>query len=406
MIHALINKKNIQMLNNIKSFVVFVFVLSVFIGSSISYGIIYPLRLISPLLMIAIMLFYYDKKPILTFINKLFFWFIILFFSLTLLSSITGYISLFIIPKLDDALNFFMIFIVLFNFILIYLLDKKYFLKRLSFYLKFVYLIFLLIAIFEIFTFNHLSLSRYNGTLINIPTVFFYNENDFAAVFTLIFLFLITHNNLRLNFLNCFLFIIHFGILIYSGARISSFILILFLLIYRFRSIFLISLLSLLFLVFSNQNLVNEKTTSFLLRKVLVKKNDASQNIRFNLYKESLKSVKKSFILGYGINSSASYLNKADKENYISNVRQPHSFQLELLINGGIIVFIFFIIFNVYVFYILLKKNQYERAFNIVAYNVILFSSSSSLFIWPIYLFLFIYMCWADEHFTNSKYID
>ena len=219
-------------------------------------------------------------------------------------------------------------------------------------------------------------------------------------------MFLITHNNLRLNFLNCFLFIIHFGILIYSGARISSFILILFLLIYRFRSIFLISLLSLLFLVFSNQNLVNEKTTSFLLRKVLVKKNDASQKIRLNLYKESLKSVKKSFILGYGINSSASYLNKADKENYISNVRQPHSFQLELLINGGIIVFIFFIIFNIYVFYILLKKNQYERAFNIVAYNVILFSSSSSLFIWPIYLFLFIYMCWADEHLTNSKYID
>ena len=160
---------------------------------------------------------------------------------------------------------------------------------------------------------------------------------------------------------------------------------------------------------------VNTETTVFQVAKmmeqsgigaVLVKKNDASQNIRLNLYKESLKSVKKSFILGYGINSSASYLNKADKENYISNVRQPHSFQLELLINGGIIVFIFFIIFNVYVFYILLKKNQYERAFNIVAYNVILFSSSSSLFIWPIYLFLFIYMCWADEHFTNSKYID
>ena len=63
-----VNKqKNIQMLNNIKSFVIFVFVLSVFIGSSISYGIIYPLRLISPLLMIGIILFYYDKKPILTF---------------------------------------------------------------------------------------------------------------------------------------------------------------------------------------------------------------------------------------------------------------------------------------------------------------------------------------------------
>ena len=231
------------MLKNIKSFVIFVFVLSVFIGSSISYGIIYPLRLISPLLMIALILFYYDKKPILTFINKLF---IILFFSLTLLSSVTGYISLFIIPKLDDALNFFMIFIVLFNFILIYLLDKKYFLKRLSFYLKFVYLIFLLIAIFEIFTFNHLSLSRYNGTLINIPTVFFYNENDFAAVFTLIFLFLITHNNLRLNFLNCFLFIIHFGILIYSGARISSFILILFLLIYRFSFIIIFTFLGII----------------------------------------------------------------------------------------------------------------------------------------------------------------
>ena len=177
------------MLKSVKSFVIFVFVLSVFIGSSISYGIIYPLRLISPLLMIAIILFYYDKKPILTFLNKLFFWFIISFFSLTLLSSITGYISLFIIPKLDDALNFFMIFIVLFNFILIYLFDKNYFLKRISFYLKFIYLIFILFFIFEIFTFNFLSLSRYNGTLINIPTVFFYNENDFAAIFTLIFFF-------------------------------------------------------------------------------------------------------------------------------------------------------------------------------------------------------------------------
>lgn len=394
------------MFKHIFSLVIFFFILSIFIGSSLSLGIVYPLRVISPFLMFGLMFFFYEKKLLLSFLNKQFLWFVLTFFIFSLVSSITGYLSFFILPKLDDTLNFLMVFILIINLTLIYLFDKKMFLKRINISLKIIYLLFVLVALYELFTFNHLPISRHYGNVINIPTGFFYNENDFAAIFTLIFLFLFTQNKLKLNFFTGFICVIHFAILVFVGARISCFVLLMFFVIFRFRSTLIVSLMALFFLIFSNQNFVNKFDADFFLNKVLVKKNDGSKNVRLNLYKESLKSVKGSFGFGYGINSSTSYFKTIGQNSNIGSVKQPHSFQLELLLNSGVVVFAFFIILNLYVFYVLMKINQFERAFHIFSYNLILFSSSSSLYIWSIYLFLFIYICWADEKIINLDCID
>ena len=81
----------------------------------------------------------------------------------------------------------------------------------------------------------------------------------------------------------------------------------------------------------------------------------------------------------------------------IKNIINPHSYQIELLINSGVVVLFCYLILNFYIFFLLVKKSKYEQAFHVIFFNISLFSSSSSLFVWPIYLFLFIYFIWADD---------
>ena len=94
-------------------------------------------------------------------------------------------------------------------------------------------------------------------------------------------------------------------------------------------------------------------------------------------------SVFENFGMGLGIDASKNYFMSIPdpRLHYIVN---PHSAFFELLINSGVLVSTFYLFLNFYIirmFYLLQKNNMIVQ---LILYNLILFSSSSSLYLWPI----------------------
>jgi len=84
---------------------------------------------------------------------------------------------------------------------------------------------------------------------------------------------------------------------------------------------------------------------------------------------------------------------------YIVN---PHSAFFELLINSGIIVTAFYVYLNIYVMRFLILLKKYNVFVQLILYNLILFSSSSSLYLWPVYLFFVLYVAYLNFNIKSS----
>ncbi len=389
------------MLKKIIQFLYFLFVASVFIGPAISFNIFYPLRIITPVVFLFTSVFYLQsKQKSKSSLLKTFFWvFTFLYFILTVLSSIVGYVSLSIIPDFNDLFNFLMVFILMSTLLLIYEIDFKRFFEILLRSVLFMYIVFVVICVIEFITGFHFSSSIFHATNINIPTGFFTNPNDLACVFTLMFIFLLTHYKLKFNILIIIVTILHLAIVFYTSSRISLIVIMLYFALFKTKKFVSFSFfVVILFFVFKSKLPASFNQNLNLLEKSLtLSKNDNSKNIRQNLYLHGLHSVKNSFGLGYGVNASSFYYKSLRGDKGIKNIINPHSYQIELLINSGVVVLFCYLILNFYIFFLLVKKSKYEQAFHVIFFNISLFSSSSSLFVWPIYLFLFIYFIWADD---------
>ena len=113
--------------------------------------------------------------------------------------------------------------------------------------------------------------------------------------------------------------------------------------------------------------------------------------VRATLYKYALLSVQEYWGMGHGINASLEYYQSVSDPNlhYITN---PHSFIFEMLINSGFLVALLYIILNMYLLIQNWLFENYDLIAQLIIYNLLLFSSSSSLFLWPIYLFFFLYL--------------
>lgn len=381
----------------------FLLIASIFIGPAVSLSILYPLRIITPLFFILAVVLYLISKPKQksSFLNKLFWTFIFTYFIMTFLSSIVGYVSLSIVPEINDIINFLMIFLLLITFLVVYDLDFKRFFMIVSRTILFMYFVFIIICLIEFFTNFHFASSIFYNTSLNIPTGFFTNPNDLACIFTLMFLFIFTHYKLKFNPLVLVITLLHIAIVIYTSSRISLFIILIYFILFKTKNVISFSLLTLaLFFVFKSKLPVNiSQNVSVLKKGIFIGKEDKSKDIRKNLYINGLLSIKNSFGLGYGVNASSHYYKSLNGDKGLSNMINPHSYQLELLINSGVIVLFFYLTLNFYIFFMLVKKKEFERAFHVIFFNISLFSSSSSLYLWPIYLFLFIYFVWADNRF-------
>ena len=113
-------------------------------------------------------------------------------------------------------------------------------------------------------------------------------------------------------------------------------------------------------------------------------------------------SIFSSYGIGYGVDYSLQFFQSINDPN-LSHIVNPHSYIFEILINSGVLAFLAFIILNIYLIVQNIFLKEYDLAVQVFMLNILLFSSSSSLFIWTIYLFIFIYICKTAQFQVKSK---
>ena len=132
--------------------------------------------------------------------------------------------------ELNDLLNYLFVFVLVFGLIVIGIQDKKSFLKKVNGVILVVYFLYLLMAIYEIqtgFNFHNSTLYDASDWMKYSPTVVYFNSNDFAAIFTMMFMYLLLNRKketeksfLRSIFL-LVIIMLHTYILYESESRLS-----------------------------------------------------------------------------------------------------------------------------------------------------------------------------------------
>ena len=392
------------------NFLLILFLSSVYLMNTFGLGPnLYPLRLILPITIIYFSVLIFQKsillrekikiEPVLIF-SLLFF--LYYFFHTYIVSFLRN--TLFDYNyELNSILNFTFLFGLILTFFFIYLYDTKRFFKFFNGVTLLFYFTYGLYAFYEIITGNHLPTSdlfdapywlRYS------PTVVYYNSNDFASIFTLMFMYLLSIYDKEKTLSILWLFVMicfHLIIVYYTQSRISLLVSLFFLgFRYPFKLAYSSIIGVLIFLVgitmFESNWYIQFLDGLKELKTDLLFSDRQSASVRLYLYKHSIMSIFSSYGIGYGIDYSLQYFQSINDPN-LSHIVNPHSYIFEILINSGILTFLGFISLNIYLIMQNIFSKEYDLAVQVTMFNLLLFSSSSSLFIWTIYLFIFIYIC-------------
>lgn len=402
-----------------KIFIV-VLISSIFIMNSFGIGLnLYPLRLFLPIALIYFFTVLFQKVILLKQkikVEPLVLYSLFFFVFMFLHTSAVTFIRFELFNasyELNSILNFsFLMFLILTLYAIILSFPKE-FLSVSRYVILVFYLLYSLFSLYEIKTGNHLPTSLLFDApwwMRHSPTVVFYNSNDFAAVFSLMVFYITStfdKNKSWPNGLVVLLMLIHIIIIYYSMSRLALILVTLFF-VYRYPKQLLI-LLALSFpLALIYFGLANESQLMKTFDSIISLKNDLAFNerestsVRMYLYKYALLSPLSNFGMGFGIDYSAEYYKSINDPNlhYIVN---PHSFMFELLINSGVLISLFYIVLNAFLIIKNFTLRNYDTMIQIVLFNLILFSSSSSLFLWPIYLFFIVYICNTSDYMRNIE---
>ena len=389
---------------------IFIFFASIFLMNSFGVGPnLYPLRIILPIALVYFFTVLFQKVILLKqkvevqpIILYSFLFFVFMFFHTYAVSFIR--FQLFDAHyELNSILNFsFLLFFIL-TLYLIVLSFPKQFLQSSKYIMLLFYLMYAVFSFYEIKTGSHLPTSDLVDApwwMLHVPTVVYFNSNDFAFVFTLMVMYLLSVFDEKKSLPSLWvvvIFLIHMFIMYKSQSRLS-FLTSFFFFVYRYPKKVIYSSVLALVLFFVGGYFLENAWYMQVMDDLAKLKSDLSFNerkstsVRLYLYKYAVLSVMPSYGFGHGIDYSAQYYQSINDVNlhYIVN---PHSFIFELLINSGLFATLFYIGLNIW----LLIKNwtysNYDIFIQIIIFNLLLFSSSSSLFIWPVYLFLIIYIC-------------
>jgi teichuronic acid biosynthesis protein TuaE len=393
-----------------KSLLLVLFLSAIFISSSFGIGPnLYPLRILTPIAFVFFGTYLFQKVVLLKQKVKIepFLLLTLLFFAYTFFhTSIVSYLRSELLTNFYEPfsiLNFVFLFFFIATIYLISISSPKSFLQKTKYLVFVFYGLYGAYAFYEIFTGNHLPVSDlYDAPswMRLAPTVVYNNSNDFAAVFTLMFMYLFAEfdsSKSRSSLLVIGLFLVHVFIIYKTQSRLSLLITFAFF-GYRYPKKFISSALFGLLLIFLMGNFTENSWYAQLIDDIAKLKSDLSfserqsTSVRFYLYKYALYSIIPSFGMGFGIDYSAEFYRSINDVNlhYIIN---PHSFIFELLINSGVIATLFYIFININLVLKNIAAKNSDLIFQIVLFNLLLFSSSSSLFLWPIYLFFIIYIC-------------
>lgn len=400
-----------------KSLLLVLFLSAIFISSSFGIGPnLFPLRLLMPIVFVFFGTYLFQKVVLLKqkvkiepFLLLTFLFFVYTFFH----TSIVSYLRSELLGNFYEPfsiLNFVFLFFFIVTLYLISISSPKSFLQKTKYLVFIFYGLYGAYALYEIFTGNHLPVSDlYDAPswMRLAPTVVYNNSNDFAAVFTLMFMYLFAEfdsSKSRSSLLVIGLFLIHVFIIYKTQSRLSLLITFAFF-GYRYPKKFVSSALFGLLLIFLMGNFTDNSWYAQLIDDIAKLKSDLSfserqsTSVRFYLYKYALYSIIPSFGMGFGIDYSAEFYRSINDVNlhYIIN---PHSFIFELLINSGVIATLFYLFINLNLILKNIAAKNSDLIFQIVLFNLLLFSSSSSLFLWPIYLFFIIYICKSYQEST------
>jgi hypothetical protein len=251
----------------------------------------------------------------------------------------------------------FLIYYITFFFLVKIFTNHKLFLKM----ILGIGVIYILTSLWELRTGNHLSISRYSGIQIPIPTGFYYNENNQTVITSMMlpiagYFFLVAKKFYQqLVYISIVIFFVVIAAL--AGARISMIISIPFLmyLLIKKRSLKLIGLIVIALLMIYGYISIHKSKELELAKAYLKFQYESigqevdnytigSTKIRINMIKNAFDYFQESKLVGVGAGNYDYHAKKGEfaKIGWIENT---HSYLFELLANYGIVIVIPFIFF-------------------------------------------------------------
>jgi len=370
---------------------------------------------------------------------------------------IYGFVSLAVSPYTDFRTGFLELVNIGLGFlsiIIIYEISSKkggllFFIKS----LRIILIILLIFGLFEITTGSHFFVSRYSdleflkkvnlsNKIINISTGLYYNENDFSALIALFspLLFLGKDNNRIENVVNIVALISVIVILTLNNSWICLLSLLIGMIFYLLImkesfKIWILNIFSMLFshyaiskgfaLLINRINIVKMKKFSDKPNVKIKKKSIASFQeelrkqinfsgnkkgslfLRLNTYITStLEMFNKTYGLGFGPGSFQLAIKEMQNERLLLN---PHSLWIEILVQYGVFVFLFFIVFLLGIFIKLFKtilENENRLLGLILAMDImfVLVAFSSSNWLKSAIIWLPIGITLALTNFRDTKF--
>jgi teichuronic acid biosynthesis protein TuaE len=364
----------------------YLFIISAFFGPAIlSYSIgpfsLFPFRILFPL-MAAVFLFLYFKDSIFTWnrihtkkILLLFvFWIIYAFVSLLWVKSISQGVMDLIFLMMGIGIIFFMVFLTT---------RKKHFHYLYTLWIL-SFVIILGIGVINHLFKIHLPISRIysaNPIYSYIPTSVFVNENDFASFISLSVFFILSgilyFKNILLRIAGVLLILVSMYMLEVTSSRANILAVLIglgfwFLFLTKTRlkiklffwSTLVAGIVSVLFFdkVEALFNAVFQMVSSLIVTSGT---DETSTDIRINLLKNSMIFLLNTFGFGVGTGNSDFFM-KNYAEYPTGNIVNVHNWWIEILVNYGVVIFILYCLFYLY-----LLKELYVINKNITEQSVL-----------------------------------
>lgn len=298
--------------------------------------------------------------------------------------------------NIEDIVNFSFVYFLVVSTLLYVVLDSHRFVKVSYKTLMVMIFVMFFVSIWEIITHQHLSVS---GSLLlpqylsYTPTTFFTNQNDFSAVITLVVLFLAAYHKVMkktLPLMVQFIWVVSFSLCFVTASRISMIVLLVTALVYWGGRIKLLHGITALVFLLVSFNLIKDYFLvgtiidfDYLLSGTAV--TGDSTSTRSRLLIDAFYSLSMNYGMGFGVNNSQEYYLMIG--NTALQSTNPHNYLMEMLINSGFLIVFLFLLLNVYLSIIFLRKKLYFLVYLLFIYEIVLLNSSSSLFLWFHYVY-------------------
>ncbi len=124
---------------------------------------------------------------------------------------------------------------------------------------------------------------------------------------------------------------------------------------------------------------------------------------RLQIYGTTFTSLYDSYGLGFGINGDKLYLSELNNYDITKGLTDAHSYLLQILFTSGLPVFLLYCVMTATIMKRSSSKGRNLFVVMPILYLLLLFSPSSSMYLWTHYLFFCIYVCYAAYATLNDN---